>query len=95
MSRDCPDKRMALGGKPLFRPAGKRPADLVEDGEEVIHALLVTVDADGYQEVRPRNSSPATLSHLGARKVGHPSASAKHSRICRICYLCLAALHRS
>jgi hypothetical protein len=30
----------------------------------------VTVDADGYQEVRPRNGAPATLSNFGARKAG-------------------------
>ena len=70
LSRDCPEKKKAPGGKPPFRPAGGRPAHLVEDGDEVIHALMVTVDADGYQEVRPRNGAPATLSSFGARKAG-------------------------
>ena len=63
LSRDCPDKKQAPALRPPSRSAGGRPAHVVEAGG-VVHALLVTVDADGYQEVRPRNGAPATLSNF-------------------------------
>ena len=31
---------------------------------------MVTVDADGYQEVRPRNGAPVTLSNFRAQRAG-------------------------
>ena len=77
-----PSKKKAPGGRPPFRPTGGRPAHLVEDGEETIHALMVTVDADGYQEVRPRNGAPATLGNFGARKAGLTQRERKAQGAC-------------
>ena len=72
LSRDCKEKKKPPQGRqPPSRSVGGRPAHLVEhDGEDVIHALMVTVDADGYQEVRPRNGAPATLSNFRAQRAG-------------------------
>ena len=70
LSRDCLDKKQAPARRPPSRPARGRPANSVEEEDNVVHALMVTVDADGYQGVCQLNSAPATLSNSHAQRAG-------------------------